>query len=231
MDHLTKLLTGVEAFHRAHAEDYASHLKQVAAAGEPPLALFVCCIDARTLPNMMTSTLPGELFTIRNVGNTVPRYDAGASASADRPEFAGIEYALFAKNIRHVIVCGHSDCGAVNAAHTDAYPQNAASLRSFARHIQPSIEDFRNGKAPDKSLPEATQIAQIHALRQTDNIKTIPGVADKLHAGELHLHTWFFELETAEVQAFNPETGKYERITTEAELHHFEARTMNGAIR
>lgn len=231
MNQLTKLWAGVEAFHRDHADQYAGHLKQVAQTGEPPLALFITCIDARTLPNMMTMTLPGELFTIRNVGNTVPVYDPVKGVSADRPEFAGIEYSVFAKQIRHIIVCGHSDCGAVNAALTDAYPENAPSLRWFARHIYPSIEDFKAGKAPDRSLPQATQIAQIHALRQTENVKTIPGINEAIEAGKLDVHTWFFELETAEVQAYNPETGKYERITVEGELRNVQARQLHAAIR
>lgn len=205
------LLSGVRQFHEQSAAEYSRELKEVADRQEPARALFIGCIDARVLPNEMTGTLPGELFTYRNVGNIVPPQDPAGSQSND-PVSAAVQFAIYAKKIQNIIVCGHSDCGAVHATHNDKFPAEAPALQQWTRHIQPAVEDFKAGKAPDTSLDPASQIAQIHVIRQLENLKTIPGVQERLDDGTIQIHGWFVDLQKAELQAYNPGNGTFSRI-------------------
>src|SRR3982751_6268271 len=115
---MERLLKGVSTFQR---EVFPQHreLFERLAAKQNPMALFITCADSRVVPDLITQSDPGDLFICRNAGNMVPPYgemNGGVSAT--------IEYAVVALNIRHIIVCGHSDCGAMKGVlHPEAVEQ------------------------------------------------------------------------------------------------------------
>jgi carbonic anhydrase len=181
--------------------------QRLASDGQSPKALMISCADSRVVPELITQSEPGELFVCRNAGNIVPPF-----SQANGGVSSAVEYAVVALEVRDIIVCGHSDCGAMKAFLTpeklEAMPNVAAWLRhAHAAHqvvctAYPHLDD----KAHVRALSQENVVAQINHLR------THPSVAAALAQGRLSLHGWFFEIETGEVHALNGDTGSFERV-------------------
>ncbi|NJK33295.1 MAG: hypothetical protein HC927_13340 [Deltaproteobacteria bacterium] len=111
---MRKLISGVLDFHRRLASGRAETYEPLA-EGQSPTTLFFACADSRVVPAFIASAEPGELFTVRNVGNIVPRADEGGHSIGDRSEASAVEYAVEKLGVTDVVVCGHSGCGAMAA--------------------------------------------------------------------------------------------------------------------
>ncbi|MEV6394671.1 carbonic anhydrase [Streptomyces sp. NPDC051907] len=160
------------------------------AAGQAPMALFISCSDARVIPSLITGARPGDLFELRTAGNIVPPYDP------DRPggEAATIEYALCALRVRHIIVCGHSHCGAVGAL---VRGDDLAAMPTVRTWLQPTARE----------LPVSHGVAHAvrrHAVAQLDALSRHPAVRDRLARDLLSLHAWYYEVDTGAVSAHAP---------------------------
>ncbi|WP_431773697.1 carbonic anhydrase [Streptomyces cucumeris] len=162
-------------------------------AGQTPMALFITCSDARVIPSLITGARPGELFELRTAGNIVPPYDP------ERPggEAATIEYALCVLGVRHIIVCGHSHCGAVGAL---VHGDDLTPLPAVRTWLRPTARD----------LPLAHGVAHAvrhHVVRQRDALVGHPAVRDRLARDLLSLHAWYYEVDTGVVSAHDPRAG------------------------
>jgi len=185
----------------------------LATDGQSPKALMISCADSRVVPELITQSGPGELFVCRNAGNIVPPF-----SQANGGVSSAVEYAVVALEVSEIIVCGHSDCGAMKAFLTPeklhAMPNVAAWLRhAHAAHqvvccAYPHLEE----KAAVRALAQENVVAQINHLR------THPSVAAALAQGRLSLHGWFFDIETGGVLALNGETGRFEQVGEQAAL-------------
>jgi carbonic anhydrase len=178
------------------------------AAGQNPETLFLTCSDSRIVPDLMMQTRPGDLFICRNAGNIAPAYGdviGGVSAT--------IEYAVLALHVRDIIVCGHSDCGAMKALlepeQLSAMPNVAAWLRHAERARFVVLENYSHlaGRALLGALIEENVIAQLEHLR------THPSVASRLQKGVLALHGWVYDIETGMVTAYHPELRRFVPVT------------------
>ncbi|MFE4536514.1 carbonic anhydrase [Streptomyces scopuliridis] len=163
------------------------------AAGQTPQALFITCSDSRVIPSLITGARPGELFELRTAGNIVPPYDA------DRPsgETATIEYALRVLNVRDLVVCGHSHCGAVGAM-----------VRGEDLSAVPAVRDWLGLGA--SALPSDHGLAHAvrhHAAAQLDTLRSYPAVRERLAEGRLSLHAWYYEVDTGAISVHRPELG------------------------
>ncbi|MFE2498919.1 carbonic anhydrase [Streptomyces scopuliridis] len=163
------------------------------AAGQTPQALFITCSDSRVIPSLITGARPGELFELRTAGNIVPRYDA------DRPsgETATIEYALRVLDVRDLVVCGHSHCGAVGAM-----------VRGEDLSAVPAVRGWLGLGA--SALPAAHGLAHAvrhHAAAQLDTLRGYPAVRERLADGRLSLHAWYYEVDTGAISVHRPELG------------------------
>ena len=122
---MKKLIQGIVSFRQNLRPSYKERFAKLA-QGQNPDALFIACSDSRVVPNLFASTDPGNLFVIRNVGNIIPPCNATGLSIADESELAAIEYAIDVLKVKDIIICGHSDCGAINAilngCPTDAMP-------------------------------------------------------------------------------------------------------------
>ena len=175
------------------------------ANGQSPSALMITCSDSRIDPNALTQTKPGELFVLRTAGNVVPPYGAVLGGEA-----ATIEYAVAALKIPHVIVCGHSHCGAMSGLLT---PENLGSLpavRSYLEHaastrqiIEENYDDF-----PDFA-EKLKQTVETNVLVQIENLRTHPTVAAAVRRGELELHGWVYTFETGDVTAYDADSNEF----------------------
>ncbi|WP_328443045.1 bifunctional SulP family inorganic anion transporter/carbonic anhydrase [Amycolatopsis sp. NBC_00438] len=168
------------------------------ADGQEPHTLFITCGDARIVPNLITTSGPGDLFTVRNIGNLVPPADGGADSSVG----AAIEYAVGVLGVAEIVVCGHSGCGAMKALLGQA-PPGLHQLGAWLRHGEPTL--LRRGReAPlllggRRPAAEADQLALQNVVQQLETLRGYPVVAAALERGGLRLTGMYFDVGAAQV--------------------------------
>jgi carbonic anhydrase len=175
------------------------------ANGQHPMALFITCADSRIVPELITQTQPGDLFICRTVGNQIPPH----GASAESGVASSVEYAVQVLGVQDIIVCGHTDCGAMKAV---LRPERMASLpatRAWLRNADAAhsvIRDNYPGVAEDVLLH---LISEENVIAQLENVKTHPAVAARLARGELRLHGWLYNIHSGEITAYDINTGRF----------------------
>jgi len=219
---MDKILGGVVRFHETMASEMRPAFYRLATEGQHPRALFITCADSRVNPNLITSTDPGDLFIIRNIGNLVPPYPEVAAGGADVSVAAALRYTLDVLDVKNVILCGHSQCGAMKAVVEQEKLPADDPLYRWLRNAAPTLE-WAAGEGPLES-PEASlydSVARRNVLQQLSHLRGYPGVEERLERGELHLHGWYHVIETAEVEVFHPGRNRFVRIDAETvdELH------------
>ena len=211
---MEKLISGIHRFRTQYWSDNEELFQRLAEKGQSPEALFITCCDSRVIPTVITHSQPGDLFVLRNIGNFVPPYSENPLDGTGVA--AAIEYAVEHLRVRDIIVCGHSDCGAMKALYKDRTlfaetPHIAEWLSHGDRTLTVVAENY-----PGKSKEERLAVtAEENVLLQMENLRTYPVVQKAAREGRLHVHAWFFEIGTAEVHAYNPEKGQYEPIQSE----------------
>lgn len=173
------------------------------AEGQRPMALFIACSDSRVVPALITGAAPGELFELRTAGNIVPVYDEKRAFG----EIATIEFAVEVLGVKHIVVCGHSHCGAVNAILYPGAPSALPAVHQWLADTEPHDEtrkasDFLDGSA-------LTSAVQRHVQVQLERLRSHPSVARKLEYGEMDLHGWFYAVDAGVVSVLEPEDGRF----------------------
>lgn len=174
------------------------------ADGQRPEALFITCSDSRINPNLITQTEPGELFILRNAGNIIPPHGA-----ANGGEGATIEYAVGALNVRDIIVCGHSHCGAMDGLLHPEKLNDLPLVSTWLSHADATRRIMRENYRHLKDNALLTATVEENVLVQIENLRTHPVVAARLGRGELSLHAWVYKIETGEVFAYDPDNGQF----------------------
>jgi carbonic anhydrase len=180
---MKKLIRGIMEFRKTRRPMVMDTFAKLA-LGQSPDCLFVACSDSRVAANVFASTDPGDLFVIRNVGNIVPKHPNSGST------VAGLEYALNVLKVRHVIICGHSDCGAIRALSQNIALMPEGALRNWLRHS----EDITSPKTEDLD-----SLSQKNVAQQIANLLTHPTVKERVAAGTLSLHGIWFDIRKADV--------------------------------
>ncbi|MER5426162.1 SulP family inorganic anion transporter [Streptosporangium roseum] len=190
------LLAGAREFHRRTAPLVRPFLLAMARKQEPS-HLFITCADSRVVPNLITASGPGDLFTVRNIGNLVPRLGA---APPDDSVAAAIEYATDALNIRTITVCGHSGCGAMAAllsGHEKA--QGLPALSRWLHHGNHSLARFIATEGDGVDDGPLDRLCRVNVIQQLENLRTYPQVDRLVRAGRLQLVGLYFDIGTARV--------------------------------
>ncbi len=190
---MQKLINGIREFQRRLTPEGRARFERLAEV-QTPDCLFVACSDSRVVPSLVASTDPGDLFVIRNVGNIVPTLDSA-------PERAAVEFALISLKVRDIVVCGHSNCGAMRAALDRSLAPDAPHLQGWLDQVRPSID--RLDSSPDMSLPLHDRLSQQNVLQQLDHLRSFPEVQERLQAGTVRIHGWWFDIGRAEVQVYD----------------------------
>ncbi|WP_035139290.1 carbonic anhydrase [Fischerella sp. PCC 9605] len=201
---MKKLLKGLQEFRANYVPAHRDLLAQLA-HGQKPRVMFITCSDSRIDPNLLTQTEIGELFIVRNAGNIIPPYGA-----TNGGEGATIEYAIQALGIEQIIVCGHSQCGAMNGLlHLNKLQEDMPLVYDWLKHAEATrrlVKDsYKN--YTDKELLEIAVAENV--LTQIENLKTYPSVHSKLYQGKLQIYGWIYYIETGEVMAYDPKTHTY----------------------
>lgn len=179
------------------------------ALGQTPQALFITCADSRVEPSLITHSQPGQLFVDRNAGNFVPPYH-GDNAS----ESAGIEYALVALEIPAIIVCGHTDCGAMKGVLDPSKTREMPAVRAWLKNGNPARRDLKK-----MDLPEAEQLRALterNVAHQLKNLMTYPVVARRVKAGLLTLSGWVYDIAHGKISELDQEAGVFRPLRAQA---------------
>lgn len=205
---MQKLEAGIHHFHANYFASNRRLFEKLAEAGQKPEVLFITCSDSRVVPNLITNAGPGELFIVRNVGNIVPAVHRGVLGGVS----AAIEYAIEVLDIGHVIVCGHTNCGAIDAI---LHPERSKHLTHVSRWLGESSEIPRIMAERYASLsPEArmTAAVQENVLVQLENLRSFDFLARRLDAGTLKISGWVFKIASGEVFDYDPTSGQFLRL-------------------
>ena len=213
---LSPVLAGVDNYHRRHAHLLRPHVQELS-AGQDPDTLFLTCADSRLVPNLITSSGPGDLFTVRNVGNVVG--NAAGGDSLDPSVEAALEFALKELSVKSVVICGHSGCGAMSALMAEAAtaPERSTAMPGTGRdpvdvwldHARPSMAAFRAGhtvqaEAANAGYGETDQLAMVNVAIQLEQLQRHHSLRQALRSGELHLTGLFYDIATAQVLQVTP---------------------------
>jgi carbonic anhydrase len=191
------IIDGVRKFQRTVFPDRSEHFETLA-RGQSPSALVITCSDSRVVPSLITQTDPGELFIIRNAGNIVPSHGemvGGVSAT--------IEYAVMVLNVAEIIVCGHSDCGALKGV---LHPESVADLPAvkawlrYADRARLVVEE--NYDCADES-EKLWALIRENTVAQIDHLMTHPCVAARVKKGLLRLHCWVYHIDSGEITVYD----------------------------
>ncbi len=213
---MKNLIRGVVDFHERLRPEYQKTFAKLA-LGQRPDALFIACSDSRVAPNVFASTDPGDVFVVRNVGNLVPPCSGNFHEDTTDAPFeantvaAALEFSLTQLPVRDIIVCGHSECGAV-AAILDGRKGLAAAphLKQWLRHGEASLESLSRNPLPSgKTLSRLNQLSQSNVLLQLDHLLSYPEVARRVNEKSLRLHAWWFDIGNAEVEIFDVSEGRF----------------------
>ena len=202
------LRTIVEGFQRFRDEVFPQQeaLFKKLAHEQKPRAMFITCADSRIVPELITQSSPGDLFVTRNVGNVVPPYgqmNGGVSTA--------IEFAVMALGVHHIIICGHSDCGAMKAVLDPQTLERMPTVKAWLRHAEVAkvVVQENCGCANHETLDVLTEE---NVVAQLDHLRTHPSVAARLASGQLFIHGWVYDIETCGIKAYDAEQGRFRPI-------------------
>lgn len=185
--------------------------------GQNPQVLFIGCSDSRVVPDLIIGTRPGDLFVIRNAGNFVPLYtiyeDDGVAAS--------IEYAVQALNVRHIVVCGHSHCGAIAGLFQNLDKDKFAIIKRWLRFGNEAKIRTLSVITPTTSQAEIYKIAEeFSILYQLEHLMTYPFIQERIKTGKLHLHGWYAEIETGNLLYYDGNEYRFKSVNAAPRQTH-----------
>ncbi|OGT43428.1 MAG: hypothetical protein A3F42_03220 [Gammaproteobacteria bacterium RIFCSPHIGHO2_12_FULL_37_34] len=218
---LNRLSYGVETFKKHHRHAYKFLFKKLARE-QNPHTFFITCSDSRINPNLITSTAPGELFVLRNVGNIIPT----CHTSSTYGESAAIEFALGLLNVKEIVICAHSGCGAIKELITGTIfnPENQLRFPGIANWLK-TLYAIRD-EFPAQVTPE--QAAKLNALFQMEQLKTYPLVQEKLNAKAVRIRIWYYDIGKAELEEWDEQENMFIVIGSE-EFRALERRMQSGS--
>ncbi|MBE0545479.1 MAG: carbonic anhydrase [Verrucomicrobia bacterium] len=205
---MQKLVEGVHRFQAEEFGRYRNLFRKLAREGQKPHTLFITCSDSRVLAELITQSEPGDLFVVKNVGNIVP---PGHVTGSTNSTAAAIEFAVEVLRVNDIVVCGHSQCGAMD---TLMQPNERIStmphLEEWLRVADPVKQIIQTEyKHLTNDTERSTAAAEENVLFALENLHSYPSVQQRLADGSLHLHGWFFKIATAQLFAYDPGTRQF----------------------
>ena len=210
MQTIKRLIDGNAKFKKEYFPYFEKELKESVQLGQRPEVLFIGCSDSRVTPDLMLNTQPGDMFILRNVGNFIPTYkvDEDFHGSA-----AAIEFAVSVLNVKNIIVCGHSHCGACKALYENI-PEDKTMihLKTWLKLGEKAKErTLKNKKfTTEEEMYRATERNSIR--HQLDNLLTYPEVKKRVENNELMIHGWYYDIETGNIDYYNKDEDNFKPL-------------------
>jgi carbonic anhydrase len=206
-----KLISGIVDFRERMLPQYAERFRDLALT-QTPDALFITCSDSRVVPDLLASTHPGDLFTMRNVGNLIPPATAEGVSTGDFSEASAIEYSVLVLKVKNIVVCGHSECGAMKAVLTGNPKLKAPNLDKWLYNASTAAFRLEHEGAMDAALQPHDQLSQLNVLVQLEHLMSYPIVRAQVAAGTLHLSAWWFDIATGNMYSYERASRSFEVI-------------------
>lgn len=209
LDQTLNFARGHQEFRDLYFKQHEQEFVRLVQEGQSPKTLFIGCSDSRIVPDLLLGTRPGDLFVIRTAGNFVPPYkpdlDDGVSAT--------IEYAVQVLGVKHIIVCGHSHCGAIEGLFKDLEGDQFSILRRWLRFGKQAKAMTLLTIQPGTSDEAKYNIAEhISVIYQLEHLLTYPFIEERIKNKTLELHGWHIEIETGEISFYDPETYSFKAL-------------------
>lgn len=201
VNHALEWAKGHQLFQDIKFKLHEKEFIRLAKEGQTPRALFVGCSDSRVLPELLTHSKPGQLFVVRNAGNFVPRWNPSEKDGVA----ASIVYAIEVLNVKEIIVCGHSECGAIQGLfkmdelEKIPYINNWIQLGESAKKAALSGPDATVNK---DDLYEIT--ARLSVVFQLQHLMTYPAIKKRVEDGTIFLHGWYFQIRNGTIEYYDP---------------------------
>jgi carbonic anhydrase len=193
------LLDRLREFQSDYFPRHQQRFQDLVEGGQHPTTLFIGCSDSRLVPYLLTGAGPGELFMVRNVGALVPPYDGSQGLHGT---MAAVEFAVLSLEVRHIVVCGHSHCGAIRAVY-EGTPERAVALKAWLKLATDAV-------LPVQTTPEALRRTEQRSVElQLGRLMDYPMVRERVEAGQLALHGWHYVIETGEVHVYDVSQGGF----------------------
>ncbi len=210
---MKELIQGIVDFRKSLTEENRALFAKLAHE-QKPKTLFITCSDSRVVPNLFAHTFPGDLFVLRNIGNFIP---PASLAFEDHCSPAVIEFSIFALHVSDIIVCGHSECGAIRALLQGhgIDPVTCPHLEFWLKYGKESLDKAKNRLVFNPQLLEHNQTSQINVLKQMEHVASYPFVRERLKTGQLQIHGWWFDIARADVYCYEPESNQFVLIDEE----------------
>lgn len=177
------------------------------AGGQQPEVLLITCADSRIDPSMVTQTQPGELFICRNAGNIVPPHSSHSGGVT-----SSIEYSVAVLRVQHIIVCGHTDCGAMKGALAPEALTDLPHVSEWLSHARSAVEIVKARNGGTVGPEQLVDLTQENVLQQLQHLRTHPVVAAAMASRGLQLHAWVYEIETGDVLCHDEKTGTFRPV-------------------
>ncbi len=195
---MRKLIEGYQHFAHDLFPERRDHYK-LRSERQAPRWLFITCSDSRVVPDLILSTEPGDLFITRNAGNVVP----AESHNSDDGVAATIEYAVEVIKVRHIILCGHSDCGALKAALDHVALESLPKAKLWLSHVEDAFKYRQPLNPADGPQAELASLIRGNVIAQLHNLRTQPSVIHALSESRLQLHAWYYDILTGRVERYD----------------------------
>ena len=210
-DILEQLKAGIRKFQAEVYPGHAELFRKAVSEPQQPHTLLITCADSRIDPELITQTNPGELFVLRNIGNMIPPYGemmGGVSAV--------VEYAVGLLKVKHIVVCGHADCGAMNGM---LNPQSTAALAAVSNWLKNAAAALSITDAQGENEDPHTRLRRLteqNVLLQIQHLRTHPTVAAAMARKELSISGWIYEIGSGDVRIWTEATQKFQSVGKEA---------------
>ncbi|OCL83329.1 carbonic anhydrase [Arcobacter porcinus] len=199
---INDLIKGNKKFREARFSKYETDLKQLCKDGQNPDILFIGCSDSRVTPELVLDTKPGDMFTLRNVGNFVPPYNPDEDFHGTS---AVIEYAVNVLNVKHIIVCGHSHCGACKSLYQDL--GDSPDLINIKKWLElgKKAKEYTLLATMDKNNKEQIYrtTEKVSIVYQMENLLTFPYIVRRVKEGTLQIHGWYYDIEDGKIDFYD----------------------------
>jgi carbonic anhydrase len=204
MDNLERLAAGVKRFREEvfpdRRADYAALAKK-----QKPETLLVTCTDSRMEPLVLTQSGPGEIFLERNPGNLVPVHSFERVGVA-----ASIEFAVDVLGVSNVVICGHSDCGAIKSLLQPGLLRRHPAVGRWLEYGLPAVRRVAGDLGRTPGLEDLPALTEANVLLQLEHLRTHPSVARRLgEGGSLRMFGWVFDIGTGQVRAYDEGAGRF----------------------
>jgi carbonic anhydrase len=205
---VTKLLEGHGRFRRDYFERERELFTTLATGAQRPTAMMIACCDSRVVPNLLLNASPGDLFVLRNIANIVPPFGYHL---ANRSVGSAIEYAIHVLQVPHIIVCGHTHCGGLEAL-AQGPEKLEAETPTLAAWLQDALavrERITRRWQDEPAEVIARQLVFENVVVQLENLLTYPVLKRALEENRVEIHGWVYDLTTATLRGYEPEANEF----------------------